>query len=470
MENAKQFYEKMMDHMDICIFILDHKGKVVYANPNMIKTMGTTRKKFMSFNFREMYQKGLLERCISGMVYETKKEMTVINNGITESGEHYQIFGTTTPVMDKDGNITNLVCACVKVSAFTKSYLTALCNNQTSQIYTLNKISYPKGKKIFIGNNQTMRYLEEMAETVAKTDTTVLITGESGTGKEVFAHLIHNKSSRRDKEMIVINCAAIPESLLEAELFGYEKGSFTGALNNGKIGLIEAAEGNTLFLDEINSLPLSFQAKLLRVLEDKKVMRVGAVKANSVDFRLVVASNEELKECVSNKTFRADLYYRLSIVNLDIPPLRDRRDDIIALAEHFLKQYCEIYRKEKSFSRSSYQVLLEYSWPGNVRELKNFVERAVIMSPSMVIKVNSFPRNVFIDFENELSLAAKSDLQQEDQVYDYESDDFSFKSCVENFEKEILSDVLKKYGPQKAAEILKLDRSTITRKRTKYKI
>ncbi len=470
MEDAKQFYEKMMNHMDICIFILDNKGKVVFANSNMIKTMGTTRKKFMNFNFMEMYQKGLLERCITGTVYETKKEMTVINNGITESGEHYQIFGTTTPVMNSDGTITNLVCACVKVSDFTKSYLSALCNNQTSQIYTLNKISYPKGKQTIIGNNQNMKYLIEMAETVAKTDTTVLITGESGTGKEVFAHLIHNKSSRREKEMIAINCAAIPESLLEAELFGYEKGSFTGALNTGKIGLFEAAEGSTLFLDEINSLPLSFQAKLLRVLEDKKVKRVGAVKANPVNFRLVVTSNEDLKECIANKTFRADLYYRLSIINLEIPPLRQRKDDIIPLAEHFLKQYCEIYRKEKIFSRRSYQILLEYSWPGNVRELKNFVERAVIMSSSMVIKVNSFPRNVFIDFENQLSLAAKSDLPQEDQIFDYESDDFSFKSCVENFEKEILSDVLKKYGPQKAARILKLDRSTITRKRAKYKL
>lgn len=470
MKNFKQFYEKMMDHMDICIFILDDKGKVVYANSNMIKTMGTTRKKFMSFNFKEMYQKGLLERCISAMVYETKKEMTVINNGITESGEHFQIFGTTTPVMDNNGNITNLVCACVKVSAFTKSYLSALCNNQTSQIYTLNKISYPKDKEILIGKNKNMKYLIEMAETVAKTDTTVLITGESGTGKEVFAHLIHNKSSRRDKELIAINCAAIPESLLESELFGYEKGSFTGALNTGKMGLFEAAEGSTLFLDEINSLPLNFQAKLLRVLEDKKVKRIGAIKANPINFRLIVASNEDLKECIAKKKFRADLYYRLSVVNLDIPPLRERKDDIISLAELFLKQYCEKYRKEKSFSNSSYQILLEYSWPGNVRELKNFVERAVIMSPNMIIKVQSFPRNTFIDFENEISLATKNGLQQDFQNYDYESDAFSLKSCVENFEKEMLLDILNKYGPQKSAELLKVDRSTLTRKRIKYKI
>lgn len=477
MKHKDAFYEKMMDHMDICIFILDHKGKVIYVNPKMAKAMGTTKEKFMDFNFMEMYKKGLLERCITGMVYDTKKEMTVINNGITEKGEHFQIFGTTTPIMDDDGNITNLVCACVKISSFTKNYLTALCNNQTSQIYTLNKISFSSDEYTLIGNNSNVKYLAEMAETVAKTDTTVLITGESGTGKEVFAHLIHNKSTRREKEMVIVNCAAIPESLLESELFGYEKGAFTGALNTGKIGLFEAAEGSTIFLDEINSLPLTFQAKLLRVLEDKKVKRVGSIKSNPVNFRLIAASNEDLKKCIADKKFRADLYYRLAVVNLNIPPLRDRKDDIIPLAEHFLKYFCDKYRQHKSFSNTSYQILLEYSWPGNVRELKNFVERAVIMSPSIVINVHTSQKNVFIDFENELSLTVKSDIpsnihtyNETDFNYDFESNDFSLKSCVENFEKKLINIALENYGPQKASELLKIDRSTLTRKRSKYKL
>lgn len=186
-----------------------------------------------------------------------------------------------------------------------------------------------------------MRALLDMAKQVAGVDSTILISGETGTGKEVLANFIHRHSHRADRPMVEINCAALPENLLEAELFGYEKGAFTGALNTGKPGMVEEANGGTLFLDEINSLPLALQGKLLRVLESHKSKRLGAVSEREIDFRLLAATNQDLKTCVEKGSFRADLYYRLNVIPLEIPPLRNRREDIIPLALFFLDHFCK---------------------------------------------------------------------------------------------------------------------------------
>ena len=236
-------------------------------------------------------------------------------------------------------------------------------------------------EKEIIAESPEMKALYQAASRIAVTDSSVLITGETGTGKEVLAKFIHKKSSRSARDMVVVDCTSLPPSLVESELFGYEKGSFTGA-GVAKKGLIESADGTTLFLDEVNSMPLSAQGKLLRCIEERSVTRIGAVKAKPVNFRLIAASNANLYECVQKGTFRSDLFYRLNVIPLNIPPLRNHPNDIMPLIDYFSAYFMKKYNLKASFSDSVYKDLMSRSWPGNVRELKNVVERLVILGES----------------------------------------------------------------------------------------
>ncbi len=245
-----------------------------------------------------------------------------------------------------------------------------------------------------VAESQAMKKLLGLAAKVAGTDATVLILGESGTGKGMIASLIHQLSPRKEKPFLEINCAAIPEGLLESELFGYEKGAFTGAVK-AKQGLFEAANGGTIFLDEIGDLPLSLQAKLLRVLEDNTFHRVGGLKKIEVDVRVVAATNHNLEEMVKEGRFREDLFWRLNVVQVAVSPLRKRKDDIIPLANYFLEKYVSKHGKKiMGFSREAMEMLLSYHFPGNVRELENIVERAVILSEGELITSDDLPISV----------------------------------------------------------------------------
>ncbi len=245
-----------------------------------------------------------------------------------------------------------------------------------------------------VAESQAMKKLLGLAAKVAGTDATVLILGESGTGKGMIASLIHQLSPRKEKPFLEINCAAIPEGLLESELFGYEKGAFTGAVK-AKQGLFEAANGGTIFLDEIGDLPLSLQAKLLRVLEDNTFHRVGGLKKIEVDVRIVAATNHNLEEMVKEGRFREDLFWRLNVVQVAVSPLRKRKDDIIPLANYFLEKYVSKHGKKiMGFSREAMEMLLSYHFPGNVRELENIVERAVILSEGELITSDDLPISV----------------------------------------------------------------------------
>jgi Response regulator containing CheY-like receiver, AAA-type ATPase, and DNA-binding domains len=231
-----------------------------------------------------------------------------------------------------------------------------------------------------VGESRPMQAVSQQLQKVATTETTVLLLGESGTGKELFARAIHHVSNRRDQAFVALNCAAIPESLVENELFGHERGAFTGA-GNRKVGKIELAQRGTLFLDEIGELPLASQAKLLRVLEERRFERVGGTQSIEVDVRIVVATNRDLAERIREKLFREDLYFRISAVPLTIPPLRDRVDDIDILADHFLEKFSrELGKPPLTLSSEARHRLREYPWPGNVRELQNALERAVILA------------------------------------------------------------------------------------------
>ncbi len=245
-----------------------------------------------------------------------------------------------------------------------------------------------------IGNHPSIRRVKEMVRQVAPTSATALILGESGTGKELVASALHEASERADKPMVKLNCAALPESLLESELFGYERGAFTGAVGR-KAGHFERAHGGTLFLDEIGDMPLVLQPKILRVLQEGEFERVGGSETLRVDVRIVASTNVDLEAAVAERTFREDLYYRLNVISIHLPALRDRRSDIPLLAEHFVQRYAaKNHRPPLAFSREALDAMSNYHWPGNVRELENTVERAVVLGAGEILSVDDLPAQI----------------------------------------------------------------------------
>jgi len=298
-----------------------------------------------------------------------------------------------------------------------------------------------------ITKSSKMQQLIELIKVVAKSNATVLITGESGTGKELVARAIHSQSYRKDKPFVPVSCAALPESLLESELFGHEKGAFTGAHAQRK-GKIEFANQGTLFLDEIGEMSANIQVHLLRVLEEKEFTRVGGNELIKVDVRLVSATNRDMKKAIANGQFREDLYYRLNVVTIDLPPLRERKEDILLLANHFLKKFTAENQKEVSgFSPEVTDFLLKYQWPGNVRELENTIERAVILAQESEIQLGNL-------------------LQKSSPLVDSASSGTSLEEVERNHIINILNETGRNYT--KAAKILGISRATLYSKAKAY--
>lgn len=310
-----------------------------------------------------------------------------------------------------------------------------------------------------IGKSPAIKQALELAQRAAKSTATVLITGESGAGKEIFAKTIHNSSPRSKKSFVAINCSAIPENLLESELFGHAKGSFTGA-SDKKIGLFEEADGGTLFLDEIGDLNLSLQAKLLRVLQEKKIKRVGENNMRPVDVRIVCATHKNLAQEIKDKNFREDLFFRLNVIPLHIPPLRDRKEDILPLAEFFLKKFSALNNvKLKGFSPEAVNYILNQTWTGNVRELENSIERAVVLAESDRIDINSFLLSPPQDLR-EMSVE-HTDLPTGENVFAIQYGE-NFET-LKDVEKKYIKHVYLKNGQAKesTAKILGIDRKTL---------
>lgn len=298
------------------------------------------------------------------------------------------------------------------------------------------------------------------ANKVSNTDITTLIFGETGVGKEGIAKYIHYNSSRKDEAFITINCGAIPENLIESELFGYETGAFTGANKGGKVGLFQLAHGGTIFLDEVGELPLNTQVKLLRVIQEKQFEKVGGVTSISVDIRIIAATNKDLKKLIDMKMFREDLYYRLSVFPIIIPPLRERKEDIKALINYFSEDINTKYNSNRSFSEEALECLYNYPWPGNVRELRNIIESQIIISESDIIHKDSLPHE-FIDVTMEQDYILS--------INNYSIKGYSLKEIMKKIEMEIINDALERYGSiGTVAKVLQIDPSTLMRKRKKY--
>ena len=332
---------------DIGICVFDQNGKFLYMNDSFLKIRNVTRAFYESRTAFDLLHNNLIDKCVLDSVREKKIPLSDVQNVVSPDGSclRKQLV-TVYPIFDEANTIKNYIAYYQNLESFIDSGTTAEISEDDSSSFFI-------GDSRIIAENPTSKAMYAKAREVADTDATVLIT---------------------------VDCTALPSALVEAELFGYEKGSFTGA-NQSKAGLIEAADHSTLFLDELNSLPLELQGKLLRTIETKTVKRIGSLKSRQVDFRLIVASNVDLLQCVKNKTFRLDLYYRINVLAFHIQPLRRRPEDIIPLARAYEKIFQDRYKRNRAFSTNLSREMLTYSWPGNVRELKNFVERLVIMGP-----------------------------------------------------------------------------------------
>jgi len=442
MEDKASFFEMILNRMAISTFVLDRNGKMLFANDTFWKELDPD----FDYNtdFAADAREGRLERSITQMVYETKREITMTNTYCRKNGETTRLLGTTTPILDENGEVEYIVSVGMLLDKLRDEYVNAWLEDNARKLGCEETVQLPDTQPLLY-RSKSMEKVMELTKRIAGTDAAVCITGESGTGKGALTRYLHSISARRERDLVEVNCAAVPEALLESELFGYEKGAFTGALRCGKLGLMEIANGGTLFLDEIDSLPLSLQGKLLKALEDKKIPRIGALKPTPVDFRLITATNTDLLVAVKEGTFRKDLYYRICVLPLHIPPLRERPEDILLLSEHFISRFSKQYDIPKVLSPEGYRSLLTQLWPGNVRELKNAIERMILMSDDTVVEISQMPETVF-------------------EV------DLSLKGAVEAYEKQLLAQVLGQYGLKKAADILKTDPSTITRKRIKYGI
>jgi len=388
-------FPMVLDNVDAGIIVYDAAGNVMFVNTVMVNWRNIPRREYLKMNVHDFMR--VLDVCVFDLVCQEKRRVSRLQYyqdlQKTGTGSRMRIV-TGVPIFDGFGNIRYVVTMLQDVNDFQSLYHSLLEENKI--LHTERPKIEPEHVPI-VAKSAEIRQLLSVMDNIAPLDSTILLYGESGTGKEVFTNYIHEHSKRRSKPLITVNCAAFPENLIEAELFGYEKGSFTGANREGKMGLAEAANGGTLFLDEINSLPISVQGKILRMIEEKSIQRVGSVQSKKVDFRLIAASNQNLSELVHKGLFREDLFYRLNVIPFTIPPIRNRRADIVPLCLHFLEYFCKKYNLKKSFSDQVLEEVTHYQWPGNVREIRNFVERMVVMTPYTTTEISSIPSGMLTE-------------------------------------------------------------------------
>lgn len=359
-------------------------------------------------------------------------------------------------VEDEDGNVVAGV-AQVKFKVQTLAVAKKLMNEYEELEYYREEFQNQNRVDNIIGSDTKFREIVKECLKVAKTDIPVLLTGETGTGKEVMAKALHTNSLRCDKPFVSINCAAIPFELLESELFGYMDGAFTGAKRGGKKGKFQLANGGTIFLDEIGDMPSSMQAKLLRVLQEKEIEPLGSEKSIPLDVRVVAATRQDLEAKMKDGSFREDLYYRLSVFNIHIPPLRERSGDSLELAEFFLDELNHKYKTYKTFSKAVKAYFLKYQWPGNVREVNNVVQSAYAISTENIIDINDIPARM---------------LQQEKPAINLDKNKKSLGQIVDDYEKEVILELLKKHKGNclEAAKEAGIHKSNFYRKLQKYGI
>ncbi|WP_078409146.1 sigma-54 interaction domain-containing protein [Priestia abyssalis] len=443
------------------IVVTDGEGTVLRVSPNCESVYGKEASELIGKSVDELEAESIFSPSITKMVLKERKEMQVMQR--TPAGR--MVMATGLPVFDESGSIIRVISFShdlTEIQHLKEDYeeLQAQMERYQIEIQELREKDHDVDE--FVIKSKATRQIWQLVQRVAKSDASVVFLGESGVGKNVFAHALHQGSQRKNESFIEVNCGAIPESLFESEMFGYEAGSFTGANKKGKAGLIELADKGTLFLDEIGELPLAVQAKLLKALQEKKITKVGGVQTKHIDFRLIASTNQNLEEMVKKGTFREDLFYRLNVIPITIPPLRERKEDILILAHYFLKQFNEKYETDTFFHAATVEELTSYSWPGNVRELQNMVERLVITADSRTIYPHALP--FFIQHDSmKLTNGWTADELEETHT--------SLQEAVEEVEKRWLKRAFKRFKTTyEMAEYLGLSQSTVVRKLKKYNI
>lgn len=460
----------LLNHLSEGIFVVNASGDLIFANQALLDMTGANLEYALSLNVFKFQKGGVqVENPITTVAFQEKRRITRISDVKITNFYSYKQMGTATPVLNEEGEVDYVV---VELKTF--DYLQDECGEQLCETrQDMSKEASGSETGGFICVNSYMKSLLATARKIADYDTNILITGETGTGKQVLVDYIISQSSDGMKKVIALNCSSIPEALFESELFGYDPGSFTGSSKTGKKGLFEAADGGVIFLDEINSMPLSMQGKLLRVLETKKYYRIGSTKERTLNCRFIAATNVNLKDCIANGTFRSDLYYRINIVSFWIPPLRERKEDIIPLVHYFLKKLSNKYNTVKMATPELMRILLNYDWPGNVRELRNVLEKLVIMTPEYQLYIDSIPSSVEFGGEKTGSdfLMSQEFYTNYMKSYYKDPDHFSLKECIEMYEAAIIKDImLETKSTYKAAEILRMNQSSVARKIAKYHI
>ncbi len=436
----KEIVETSADGL-VCV---DQDGIILRLNHAYEKILGIDGAQFLGKPARMLVEKGHLSKLVSPLVIAEKKPQTVYsrikNRDVLISGH---------PVFNEHGEVARVIANIRDLTELNRlkdevGKFQELATRYEVEIHHLRSRTL---ESEIIGHSEGTRKMIAIAEQAAKVDSTVLIYGETGTGKEILVKAIHKLSKHGNGPFIAVNCSTIPESLMESELFGYEAGAFTGSDRKGKIGLFEAANGGTMFLDEISDMPLAMQAKLLRVIQERAVRKIGASTARGIEVRLIAASNRRLESCVEEGKFRADLFYRLNIIKIDIPPLRNRKEDIPLLANTFLHKFNEKFSSNKTLAKVDMDRLLAYDWPGNIRELRNVIERFVVLDDAIDI--------------GRLLGGVHSAVQggEEEQPI----------SCLKSYLREKETEIIRNtYGrclsTRKTAEALKISQSTVVRK------
>ena len=431
------------------IMVSDGMGNVIRLNAALEKLIGVKRRDILGRNVADLVQEGVYESSAILQVIESGKTATVV---IDHNGRQLLITGS--PVYNANSAMTAVVA-----NIWDMSELNDLRQKLEQQQMIAEKYSkelahiarQQSAQTSFVACSREMKTILATIHSISEVDSTVLISGESGTGKEMVVNEIYASSMRSCRPIIKVNCGAIPPALFESELFGYEDGAFTGARRKGKPGFFELAHMGTLFLDEVGELPLEMQVKLLRVLQEGEIIRIGGSKPISVDVRIIAATNRDLWEMTEEGTFRQDLYYRLNVINIEVPPLRQRRDDIIPLVMHMLERFNQKYGKHKEIPIELGKVLRELPWRGNVRELENLIENLVVLCPEDVLT----PEHLPVRYQRGQNPASQVEIRGI----------LPMKDMVRRAERQLIANAQAQYSSmQEVAKALGVDVSTISRK------